>query len=129
MNCYYTVHYLQVGLFPSPRKILDLVAPSITLQELREHLSLIEDIRNAEKDVMEVQERILIANEHLDRIDLRQRDVENYSLLCPRVIFDDYGTNVRKGGENTVIYLRRYRSQNILKWRGGEGLEKHSMSK
>lgn len=54
-------------------------------QEFKEHLSLIEDIRSAEKDVMEVQERLLKVGNKGDWIKLKPWNVENYSLLCPRM--------------------------------------------
>ncbi|XP_025205925.1 uncharacterized protein LOC112602183 [Melanaphis sacchari] len=53
--------------------------------ELREHLSLIEDIRCAEKDLMEVQERLLRVDNKDDWIELKPWNVKNYTLLCPRM--------------------------------------------
>ncbi|KAL4144047.1 hypothetical protein QTP88_006281 [Uroleucon formosanum] len=64
--------------------------------ELNEHLSLIEDIRCAEKDVMEVQERLLRVDDKGDWIELRPKNVENYSLLCPRMFI--FNANEQKGG-------------------------------
>jgi len=59
-------------------------------------LSLIEDIRCAEKDVMEVQERLLRVGNKDDWIELKPWNVENYSLLCPRMFA--FNTNEQKGG-------------------------------
>jgi len=46
---------------------------------------LIEDIRRAEKDVMEVQERLLKATSDSEgrQIELEPRNIEYYSLLNP----------------------------------------------
>lgn len=56
-----------------------------TSQELKEHLSLIENIRRAEKDVMEVQERLLRLDDKGGSFGLAPWNVEHYSLLCPRM--------------------------------------------
>ncbi|XP_060879182.1 uncharacterized protein LOC132951388 [Metopolophium dirhodum] len=69
--------------------------------ELKEHLSLIEDIRCAEKDVMEVQERLLRVDDKGDWIELKPRNVENYSLLCPRMFV--FNANGKKGVNNTKL--------------------------
>lgn len=59
-------------------------------QELKEHLSLVEDIRHAEKDVMEVQERILTEDDKGPggSFGLKPRNVNNYFLLCPQMFTD-----------------------------------------
>lgn len=62
-------------------------------------MSLIEDIRCAEKDVMEVQERLLKVGDKGDWIQLKPWNVESYSLLCPRIFVFD--ANEQTGG----VYL------------------------
>lgn len=64
-----------------------------------EHLSLIEDIRRAEADVMEVEERILKADNLEGVLELRPWNVENYSLLHPEMFGDN--SNVKKESEST----------------------------
>jgi hypothetical protein len=66
-------------------------------QELKEHLSLIEDIRRAEKDVMEVQELLLRMDDKGGSYGLKSWNVENYFLLCPRTFVKN--TNEKKESE------------------------------
>lgn len=59
-----------------------------------------EDIRCAEKDVMEVQERLLKAGiKENHQIKLNLWNVENYSLFqCPQKIDDDDATETKSKG-------------------------------
>lgn len=65
---------------------------------------MIEDIRRAEKDVMEIQERALRADYKEDRLELAPWNVhDHYSLLCPRT----FGlVDESKDGESSCIVIR-----------------------
>lgn len=73
---------------------------------------MIEEIRRAEKDVMEVQERLLRTGDKrsADQIELNPWNVEKYSLLCPRMFVNN--ANEEKEGEYIIAecVLRAYSS-------------------
>lgn len=65
-------------------------------QELKKHLSLIEQIRCAEKDVMDVQERLLMAGDQKNQIELKPWNIENYSLLHLGMFDDNNGDCIKE---------------------------------